>query len=61
MTMTMSVVKLFDLKKFFISITMLLQSSVRILSQIGQDTAITEQQIKMVKCQMDKTNKLKKV
>lgn len=33
----------------------------KILSQIGQDTAITEQQIKVVRSQMDKIQKLKKV
>jgi len=38
-----------------------LQGTIKILSQIGQDTAITEQQIKVVKAQMDKISKLKKV
>ena len=38
-----------------------LQGTIRILSQIGQDTAITEQQIKVVKAQLDKISKLKKV
>ena len=33
----------------------------KILSQIGQDTAITEQQIKIVKTQMSKIHTLKKV
>lgn len=33
----------------------------KMLAQIGQDTAITEQQIKIVKRQMDKIQKLKKV
>ncbi|XP_052258855.1 uncharacterized protein LOC127863384 isoform X2 [Dreissena polymorpha] len=36
------------------------QGTVKILSQIGQDTAITEQQIKVVRAQMDKISKLKK-
>ena len=31
------------------------------LSQIGQDTAITEQQVRIVKAQMEKIQKLKKV
>ena len=37
------------------------QSAARLLSQIGQDTAITEQQRKMVKSQQMKTSQLKKV
>ncbi|XP_053409232.1 uncharacterized protein LOC123561373 isoform X4 [Mercenaria mercenaria] len=36
------------------------QGTIKILSQIGQDTAITEQQIKVVKAQLDKISKLKK-
>ncbi|XP_069115919.1 uncharacterized protein [Argopecten irradians] len=35
--------------------------TIKILSQIGQDTAITEQQIKVVKAQLDKISKLKKL
>ncbi|KAJ8316357.1 hypothetical protein KUTeg_006371 [Tegillarca granosa] len=36
-------------------------STIRILTQIGQDTAITEQQIKVVKAQLDRISKLKKL
>ncbi|XP_071095883.1 uncharacterized protein [Haliotis cracherodii] len=35
--------------------------TIKILSQIGQDTAITEQQIKVVKNQLEKIHKLKKL
>ncbi|XP_023931015.1 dynein beta chain, ciliary-like [Lingula anatina] len=35
--------------------------TIKILSQIGQDTAITEQQVKIVKSQMEKIQKLKKL
>ena len=35
--------------------------TIKILSQIGQDTAITEQQIRIVKAQMEKIQRLKKV
>ena len=35
------------------------RGTVRILSQIGQDTAITEQQIRIVKVQMSKIQRLK--
>ena len=37
------------------------RGTVRILSQIGQDTAITEQQIRIVKTQMNKIQRLKQV
>ncbi|XP_052060514.1 uncharacterized protein LOC127700861 isoform X4 [Mytilus californianus] len=36
-------------------------SAVKFLCQIGQDTAITEQQIKVVKAQLEKISKLKKL
>lgn len=39
----------------------LLQGTIKILSQIGQDTAITEQQISVVKNQLEKIEHLKKV
>ena len=42
-------------------LVLLFQGTVKILSQIGQDTAITEQQIKIVKTQMSKIHTLKKV
>ncbi|CAH1797693.1 unnamed protein product [Owenia fusiformis] len=35
--------------------------TIKILAQIGQDTAITEQQIKIVKAQMEKIQRLKKL
>lgn len=37
------------------------QGTIKILSQIGKDTAITEQQIKVVKAQLDRISRLKKV
>ncbi|KAK2150979.1 hypothetical protein LSH36_380g01016, partial [Paralvinella palmiformis] len=37
------------------------EGTIKILAQIGQDTAITEQQIKIVRAQMDKIHRLKKV
>lgn len=37
------------------------QGTIKILSQIGKDTAITEQQIKVVKTQLDRISRLKKV
>ena len=37
------------------------QGTIKILSQIGQDTAITEQQIRVVKNQLEKIDRLKKV
>ncbi|KAK3108743.1 hypothetical protein FSP39_014630 [Pinctada imbricata] len=37
------------------------EGTVKILSQIGKDTAITEQQIKVVKAQLDRISKLKKL
>ncbi len=43
------------------SVHVLFQGTCKILSQIGQDTAITEQQIRIVKAQMEKIQRLKKV
>lgn len=37
------------------------EGTIKILSQIGKDTAITEQQIKVVKAQLDRISRLKKV
>eukprot|EP00105_Crassostrea_gigas_P044993 XP_019929141.1 PREDICTED: dynein beta chain, ciliary isoform X4 [Crassostrea gigas] len=37
------------------------QGTIKILSQIGKDTAITEQQIKVVKAQLDRISRLKKL
>ncbi|XP_056010102.1 uncharacterized protein LOC125667097 [Ostrea edulis] len=37
------------------------QGTIKILSQIGKDTAITEQQIKVVKTQLDRISRLKKL
>ena len=37
------------------------QGTCKMLSQIGQDKAITEQQVRIVKAQMEKIHKLKKV
>lgn len=38
-----------------------MQGTTKILAQIGQDTAITEQQVKIVKQQLEKIKKLKKL
>ena len=37
------------------------KGTTKILAQIGQDTAITEQQVKIVKQQLEKIKKLKKL
>lgn len=51
----------YHVQTYMVQLYVYLQSAVKFLCQIGQDTAITEQQIKVVKAQLEKISRLKKV
>ena len=48
-------------KMNYFSFFVFLQGTIKILSQIGQDRAMAEQQMKIVNAQAEKTARLKKV